>query len=119
MLSELICRPFPYHMRARNTIRIIYAWTLLAVFISVLALKDFHYHDAPQASSDKTETSHHAVIQPICDICEFTMHKATEAQFTEFVPVIKVTLLHRYLVSMQVVYRAVGSINSHSPPFLA
>src|SRR3712207_7549427 len=42
---------------------------------------------------------------PICDICEFTMHKATEAQFTEFVPVIKVTLLHRYIVSMQVVYR--------------
>lgn len=44
------------------------------------------------------------------------MHKATEAQFIEFVPVIKVTLLHKYIVSMQTVYRPVGSINSHSPP---
>ena len=86
------------------------------MFLSAFVLKSSHYHYVSCHSSHQTEACHHTVVQPSCSICEFTMHKATEAQFIEFVPVIKVTLLHKYIVSMQTVYRPVGSINSHSPP---
>ena len=87
-----------------------------SVFLSAFVLKNSHYHYTAYQLSDQAETCQHAEIQQSCSVCDFTMHKATEAKFIEFVPVIKVTLLHRYLVSMQTVYRPVGSINSHSPP---
>lgn len=103
-------------MKTKKTIRICYAWTLLLVFLSTFVLKSSHYHYVSCHASHEAEACHHASVQQSCGICEFTMHKATEAAFVTFVPVIKVTLLHRYLVSMQTVYRPVGSINSHSPP---
>ena len=95
-------------MKARQTIKCIYAWTLIAVFTSVLALKAVHFHD----------TSYHgqASVGQLCSVCEFTMHEAAAVKTTVFVPITVVKWIVRPIKSEQIVYQTVASVNSHSPP---
>lgn len=74
-------------MKARQTIKCIYAWTLIAVFTSVLALKAVHFHDTSYHGQAKVSASHQASVGQLCSVCEFTMHEAAAVKATIFVPI--------------------------------
>ena len=103
-------------MKPKKTIKFLYVWTLILVFASSVVLKGFHYHDSSYHGKAKVSASHEASVKQICSVCDFTMHKATEAQPLVFVPVVTMHWIAIHLFSPQTVYRVVTSINSHSPP---
>lgn len=105
-------------MKAKSTIRVFFAWVLLATFISAFAIKTLHYHELGCRQTAKASTCHDTSIRQTCSICEFTMHQATEMKPMVFVPIITVTLLSRHLFAEQKVTLDVFSLNSHSPPAL-
>lgn len=106
-------------MRNKRTIKIFLAWTLLTVFATALIFKSSHYHNIYNQTSHKIGVEHQPCIKQLCYICEFTMQQATEAQAITFVPILTAEFLARYVVSFQVVYRAIETVNTHSPPFLS
>lgn len=103
-------------MKARQTIKCIYAWTLIAVFTSVLALKAVHFHDTSYHGQAKVSASHQASVGQLCSVCEFMMHEAAAVKTTVFVPITVVKWIVRPTKSEQIVYQTVASVNSHSPP---
>ena len=103
-------------MKPKKTIKFLYVWTLILVFTSSVVLKGFHYHDSSYHGKAKVSASHEASVKQICSVCDFAMHKATEAKPLVFVPVVTMHWIAIHLFSPQTVYRVVASINSHSPP---
>lgn len=103
-------------MKQKTTIKLIYAWTLLFVFTSMLLLKDFHYHNTSYHGPDKASVSHNASLKQVCNTCDFTMHESVEAKATVFQPVVAISWVPKRIFTEQTVYQAVVSINSHSPP---
>ena len=103
-------------MKQKTMIKLIYAWTLLFVFTSMLLLKDFHYHNTSYHCSDKASVSHNASLKQVCSTCDFTMHESVEAKATVFQPVVAISWVPKRIFTEQTVYQAIVSINSHSPP---
>ena len=103
-------------MKPEKTIKILYAWALILVFASSVVLKGFHYHDSSYHGKAKVSASHEASVKQICSVCDFTMHKATEAKPLVFVPVVTMSWVERCVFTEQTVYQVVASVNSHSPP---
>ena len=87
-------------MKARNTIKRYYAWILLTIFTSVLAIKNFHTHDLSYHGTVKAEAAQHAAVQEACFICDFNMHQADTPKAVAFVPAITVTLVERFIFTV-------------------
>ena len=97
-------------MKPKKTIKFLYVWTLILVFTSSVVLKGFHYHDSSYHGKAKVSASHEASVKQICSVCDFAMHKATEAKPLVFVPVVNATTVKR--VSMPTVKtKAVGFLD--------
>lgn len=78
-------------MKQKTTVKLIYAWTLLFVFTSVLLFKDFYYHNAPYHGSDKAPAGHNTSLKQVYNTCGFTVHESAEAKATVFQLVVAIS----------------------------
>ncbi len=104
-------------MRRNKTIRIINAWMLLMVFMSVLVVKDTCLHRVDNEAD--RHVSGHAKLQSFCSICDFVLQKADVVEDFTFIPQITTSVITRYLITELTVYRPITSVNAHSPPVQA
>ena len=106
-------------MKSRTTIKLIYAWTLVIMYMAAVVLKSFHYHDTTYYNvKAKVSTNHEVSVKPICYLCDYIMHVSTVVESTVFMAIIAVSWVVKIVFTEQTVYRTVASINSHSPPIV-
>ena len=103
-------------MKPRTTIKLIYAWTLVIMFMSAVVLKGFHYHDTSYNGKAKVSANHEVSVKQICYVCDYFMHVSTIVKPSVFIAIIAVSWVVKIVFTEQTVYRAVASVNSHSPP---
>ena len=115
--SSLSC-PYFTLMKPRATIKLIYAWTLVIMFMSTVVLKGFHYHDTSYNGKAKVSANHEVSVKQICYVCDYFMHVSTIVKPTVFMAIIAVSWVVKIVFTEQTVYRTVASINSHSPPIV-
>ena len=106
-------------MKSRTTIKLIYAWTLVIMYMVAVVLKSFHYHDTTYYNvKAKVSTNHEVSVKPVCYLCDYIMHVSTVVEPTVFMAIIAVSWVVKIVFTEQTVYRTVASINSHSPPIV-
>lgn len=101
--------------KRKNIIRTV-AWVLLVAFMSTYLIKDFHSHHDEHADLhvEKHCNDHH--INTDCFICDFNFCQAETPKTLTFQPFLSFTIHTPYIATVQIVYRDILTINSHSPP---
>lgn len=100
--------------------RMVVAWMLLVTFMSVLVIKDSHFHHVPDNAVASASTDGYGqTVQGACFICDFTLHKAGVVTMADFHPLLCFTIVTPYTFISQTVYRHIDAVNSHSPPAVA
>lgn len=91
---------------------------LLLTFTAMLAIKDLHFHHYKYDKTEQESTHHKAELKSSCFVCDFTMHKASEAKTIHFCFTPICVYLHKpKTYNTIIVYRQVESVNAHAPPF--
>jgi hypothetical protein len=107
-------------MNNNKHIKRISAWILLAIFTSVLIIKDFHsHHEEEGVRSHVVDDGTMPIVKATCFVCDFSLYKASTPKIQTFKPLVCVVICTPYIITEQIVYRHIDAVNSHSPPFKA
>ena len=88
------------------------------MYMSAVVLKGFHYHDTFYNVKAKISTNHEVSVKQVCYVCDYFMHVSTTVKPAVFMAIIAVSWVVKFVFTEQTVYRAVASVNSHSPPIV-